>query len=365
MLLFFLAEFFTVADTDFPALLSKNHERFLFAHFRDSASPESALSASWSEFVRDPPPVPTLALGEVLCSDPSPACANFTSGTFPNAVWLDPAFNITAPFTSADPSADALRAFALAMSTHPFTVGQEWEYARSRSDPWSPVPYIISTEARFSEVFTLLKKVFLRLGKVGVVHWESGLTLQVLRAGFKAVTYKGKWVDDDVYDWLRHATIARCERLTDEMYGLLVEKAKPFVHFFIDATINRTEWLSSIELFPPHQYSYLPYNKSDSFVAKFGVKGRRLPATVYFNPTTGFQRIYNGELTSQALGDWLIDVEFRDPTYAARRSRKGYWQGFMVRGVGLLICVSIVAAVCIPQKRRSTSSAAFARFRAK
>jgi hypothetical protein len=247
------------------------------------------------------------------------------------------------------------------MSHYPFTVGKDWEFARSQSDPWSPMPFISCQETKFGEIFLLLKKVFCKLRKTGVVRWQIARELQVLRAGFKEMTFKGKWNEREIYEWLKRATIARCELLTNEMYELLSEKGKPIVHFFIDPQKNREEWLAYVQLFPPHQYSYLPYEAENKFVTKFHAKDKELPIVIYYNPRTKFQAFYEGEMDYQELGDWIAEVGSKPELNKRFRQQQSQSQlkGSSIYGaVGIVVLSAVIVAVMSPNNK-FTSLAAF------
>jgi hypothetical protein len=363
LLLFVLSEYFRVAADSFLPILTKNHGNFLFVHFHSAEGDESPLATAWSDFKINPPDIPTLSIGDVLCPASSALCANLTSGTFPNAIWLDPAFNLSVPFTpSQSITASSLRTFAKEMSTYPFIVGRDWEYARSRSDPWSPVPFVSCPVGGFSEVFPLLKTVFCRLGKTGVVRWQVPRELQVLRAGFKEVTFRGHWVENEMYEWLKRATLARCELLTDSILELLIEKGGPIVHFFIEPDRTIEEWMNFVQLFPPHQYTYLPYDPMNPFVDKFKARDLPLPTVIYYDPKTEFQVFYKGNFTYQDLGDWLAEIGSGEtiPPPLKPMGRQGQSREFLLAGAtGLVLSVVFVAVTCMPKRLATAAPAAF------
>jgi hypothetical protein len=246
------------------------------------------------------------------------------------------------------------------MRTYPLTVGVDWEQARSGSDPWSPAPFVACPEGDFARVFPLLKRVFCRVGKAAAVQWGAPLRLQVLRAGFKEVTFGGRWVDDDMCEWLRRATIARCELLTAQMFALLAEKGSPIVHFFIEPDRTAEEWMRFVQLFPPHQYSYLPYDPLSPFVDMFHARDLPLPAAIYYDPRTQFQTLYTGELAYQDLGDWLAEIGSNEtipppPPNRAQERRRG------LPAAPVWVCVAVVsgAVACVRRRGALRLPAAF------
>jgi hypothetical protein len=339
MLILLLSEYLTITDATFHSILSQNYNRTLFIKLsHPAAPPHDSFTAAWSGLVQDPPNITTLSLGEYECSNSSLICDNLTGGHYPAAVWLEPACNITMLCTS-----DSLTLFIRAMSVYPFSLGKDWEYACSRSDPWTPQPLISLPNQEFPLFFPILKKVFCRLNKSAMVRWQSPAELQVLRAGFKAVSFHGKWEEEKMYHWLKRTTISRCELLTDEMFELLRESGKPVVHFFISPEMKWADFWPWIQLFPPYQYTYLPYDPQSPFVKQFHAQGRTPPVVIYYIPGTNVNVLYKGPVDPQNIGDWLADI---DAPPGPRSTRTMTLRGRFVIGAGVLVALGTIVAAC-------------------
>jgi hypothetical protein len=127
------------------------------------------------------------------------------------------------------------------------------------------------------------------------------------------------------------------------MWELLLEKGRPIVHFFIEPQKNIGEWKQFVELFPPHQYSYLPYDPLNPFVDKFHARDRKLPIVIYYNPQTHFQAFYDGPFEYQELGDWIGEVAWGqriDPPPHSARVR-------IPRNLGKILGTSAVFAIVL------------------
>jgi hypothetical protein len=238
------------------------------------------------------------------------------------------------------------------MAVFPFTLDKDWEYARSRSDPWTPQPLITVPVNDFPRLFPVLKTVFCRLKKSGIVRWKSPAELQVLRAGFKEVSFHGKWTEEEMHYWLQRATISRCEYLTDEMYALLNESGKPVVHFFIEREMTWSEFWPWIQLFPSYQYTYLPHDPENPFVEHFHARNRKPPIVIHYIPGTNASVLYEGPVKPQDIGDWLAELgDPQGPPPVAKMTLRGQ---YVILG-GVFVAVAVIVAACFPSRKRGSS----------
>jgi hypothetical protein len=347
MFLFLLSEHFTVTDANFYSILSQHSNRPLLlkvTHPGHSTSPP--FSDSWSSLFNNPP---NISLGEFVCSDSSTICPNLTEGNYPASVWLEPEFNVSVYSTST-----ALNHFIEEMLVYPFTLGKDWEYARSRSDPWTPQVLATVPQDNWQRVFPVLKKVFCLLKTPVVVRWKSPPEMQVLRAGFKEVSFHGRWTEDELVPWLKRALIPRCVLLTDEIMELLAERGRPVVHLFIDPDTKWADFWPWIQLFPPFQYTYLRYDPNDPFVEWFRARGRDLPSLIYYIPGTDVRIFHTGEVKPQDVGDWLAGIEdwALPATERVVVAKTKAWGSI---AIGAVFAITIIALACFPTRKRGSA----------
>jgi thiol-disulfide isomerase/thioredoxin len=305
MILFALAEYLSVTEKSYESILKSNHGNFLLIKIWHLWCPRSKEFAPiWEDFKTHDLQIPNLKFGDIECSENPALCARLIGTSYPQVLWFDPQFNVTKRFEKQR-TIPNLAEFAREMQAWPFALGKDLEYANSRADPWNPVPLISIPEEGSESALKLLKNVFCKVGKLAVVRWSSGRSLEVLRGSGRRISFVGEWNESELFHWLKRATISQCEPLNQELFEILRERGKPIVHFFIDPKKKVDEFLAFVQGLPEAQYTYSVFEEGDPFVRKFRAKGRKLPVTVWFNPKSEKVVLYDGGFRQQEIAEWI------------------------------------------------------------
>jgi hypothetical protein len=196
-----------------------------------------------------------LKFGDIECSENPTLCATLIGTSYPQVMWFDPQFNVTQRFDSQRTIPNLVQ-FARALQVWPFEFAEDIDSALSLSSPWSPLPFISLPQASANDTLKFVKTVFCKLKKKAVIQCVSKSELVVLRNSSQKLVFEGKWTDDELFEWLKRATLSPYELLTEDMLAIVSERDNPFVHFFVDRKKKTDKFLRFVDGLPNHQYTY-------------------------------------------------------------------------------------------------------------